>query len=154
MSCSDEALRTVGEVEKLTGIPRRRVKYFIERGILRPSGRSESGYWLYSGADMKRLRLVWLCKELEYPDSVLKAMLSDPDFPWLAELDRQIGALAERQRQCENKLLAAQFLKDRISRKDAPGFEDLYREVLAIISGRNSALKALSQNLKCVEVIQ
>lgn len=146
MSCTQEALRTVGEVEKLTGIPRRRVKYFIERGILRPSGRSESGYWLYSDGDLRNLRLVWLCKELEYPDSVLKAMLSDPDFPWLAELDRQIGALTERRRQCENKLLAARFLKDRLSRGGSPEVDELCREVLSIINGESPAPAELSQN--------
>ncbi len=149
MCCLEKDLRTVGEVEKLTGIPRRRVKYFIERGILRPSGRSEGGCWLYSEADVERLRLVWLCKELETPDEVLKAMLSDPEYPWLAELDRRIAALGERRTQCENKLLAALFLKDRASRGDIPTLEELCRQVQAILTGPDP----VSQNKKSLEVV-
>ena len=34
--------KTIGEVEKLTGIPKRKLKYFIEQGLVQPSQKSES----------------------------------------------------------------------------------------------------------------
>lgn len=37
--------KTIGEVEKLTGIPKRELKYFMEQDIMRPSQRTQSGYW-------------------------------------------------------------------------------------------------------------
>ena len=40
--------KTIGEVEKLTGIPKRELKYYIEQDIMRPSQRTECGYWAYS----------------------------------------------------------------------------------------------------------
>ena len=144
MSCTGTALKTVGEVEKLTGISRRKVKYFIERGILRPSGRSESGYWLYSKEDMENLRLVWLAKELDYPDNALKAMLAEPNYTWFSDLDLQIAILSEKRQQSENKLLAARFLKNKLSKGSKPKVEDLFQEVLAIINGDDPAPEELS----------
>lgn len=34
--------KTIGEVEKLTGIPKRELKYYIEQNITLPSQRAES----------------------------------------------------------------------------------------------------------------
>ena len=59
--------KTIGEVEKLTGIPKRKLKYFLEQRLVQPSQKSESGYWLYSDEDMKRVQLVSLCQKLDFP---------------------------------------------------------------------------------------
>ena len=37
--------RVIGEVAKLTGIPKRELKYYIEQNLIRPTQRTESGYW-------------------------------------------------------------------------------------------------------------
>ena len=50
--------KTIGEVEKLTGIPKRELKYFIEQRLVQPSQKSESGYWLYSNEDIDRKSVV------------------------------------------------------------------------------------------------
>ena len=66
--------KTIGEVEKLTGIPKRELKYFIEQRLLQPSQKSESGYWLYSGEDIKRARLAALCRELDIPVRAIRVI--------------------------------------------------------------------------------
>lgn len=48
MSGTNATGETIGEVERITGIPKRELKYYMEQGIMRPSQKSESGYWLYS----------------------------------------------------------------------------------------------------------
>lgn len=145
MICAEGALRTVGEVEMLTGIPRRRVKYCIERGILHPCGRSEGGYWLYNSDDIERLRIVWLYKELDYPDSALKDMLSNPDFSALAELNRQIETLAGKQKLCEKKICAARLVREWLTREESPDYEVMCREVRAIIDGESLEIRSVSE---------
>ena len=44
--------KTIGEVERL--IPKRTIKYYVERGILVPDCKSVSGYWLYRGSAAHR----------------------------------------------------------------------------------------------------
>lgn len=57
MSGANAQEKTIGEVEKITNISKRGLKYFIEQDIIRPSQKSESGYWLYSEDGIRR---VWL----------------------------------------------------------------------------------------------
>lgn len=145
MSSTETATKTVKQVEKLTGIPRRKVKYFIERGIFLPSKKSDSGYWLYSDSDVERLQFIALCKELDWPDDILKTMLANPDFPWLKELDRQIERLREKACLCENKLIAVRFLREQVSTGSTATLETLHQEVLAIIAGGAPALEMLKE---------
>ncbi len=146
MNTTELAVKTVGEVEKLTGIPRRKIKYFIERGIFLPSEKSESGYWLYSDLDVERLQVIALCKELAWPDGELKAMLDEQEFLRLEELDRQICRLSEQVRLSENRLLAARYLRARLARDGAQPLDRLHGEVLAILAGGAPALERLNQS--------
>lgn len=143
MNTTKLAVKTVGEVEKLTGIPRRKIKYFIERGIFVPSEKSESGYWLYSDIDVEQLQVIALCKELDWPDGALKAMLAGREYLRLEELDRQIGRLSENCRLSENRLLAAQYLRGRLAAGGAQPLDELRRDVLAILDGGRPAFERL-----------
>jgi hypothetical protein len=45
----------VGELAKRTGLTIRALHYYDNIGLLRPSGRSDSGYRLYNQSDVARL---------------------------------------------------------------------------------------------------
>jgi DNA-binding transcriptional MerR regulator len=49
-------MKTVGEVSALVGITVRTLHHYDERGLLSPSGRTDSGYRLYSERDLERLQ--------------------------------------------------------------------------------------------------
>ena len=66
MSSTKMVGKTIGEVEKFTGIPRRTLKYFIERDIMHPSCKSESGYWLYTEEDVRITQIIALLRNLGY----------------------------------------------------------------------------------------
>ena len=104
--------KTIGEVEKLTGIPKRELKYYIEQHIMRPSQRTESGYWAYSGEDIQRARLAALCRDLDLPVRAIRAVLADPAAHWREELERQIVRLTNRQGRTEVQLCLAQRLQN------------------------------------------
>ena len=79
--------KTIGEVEKLTGISKRDLKYFIEQGLSQPSLKSESGYWLYSDDNIQRVQLISLCRALDFPVSAIRTILIDPEAHWSEELE-------------------------------------------------------------------
>ena len=103
--------KTIGEVEKLTGIPKRELKYFIEQRLVQPSQKSESGYWLYSEEDMKKVQLVSLCQELDFPVRIIRTILADPSRCWQKELERQIVRLKGQKARTEIQLARADSLR-------------------------------------------
>ena len=102
--------KTIGEVEKLTEISKRDLKYFMEQGLFQPSQKSESGYWLYSGEDIKKAQLAALCRELDTPVRTIRVILADPYHHWQQELERQIIRLTEKKARTEAQLSRAEAL--------------------------------------------
>lgn len=54
----DDQIYSIGELSQLCGISVRRLRFYSDKGLLPPSARTESGYRMYSGADLARLDLV------------------------------------------------------------------------------------------------
>ncbi|URM88689.1 MerR family transcriptional regulator [Streptomyces sp. MRC013] len=62
---SDETeLFTIGELARRTGLPVRTIRFWSDRGVLVPAGRSAGGYRLYDQAAVARLDLVRTLREL------------------------------------------------------------------------------------------
>lgn len=78
----------IGAVASRTGLSLRTVRYCEEVGLVRPSGRSEGGFRLYTEADVQRLLLVRVLRPAE---------LSTEELAELLELRERISdAEAER----------------------------------------------------------
>ena len=56
-SASERLLR-IQEVAEETGLTPRSIRYYEERGLLRPAARSESAYRLYDSSDLEQLRFI------------------------------------------------------------------------------------------------
>jgi DNA-binding transcriptional MerR regulator len=81
---------TVGEVAKLARISVRALHHYDAIELLRPSGRSEAGYRLYTDADLEKLQQVLLLRELGFALEDIARVLRDPAF------DRRKALLAQR----------------------------------------------------------
>jgi DNA-binding transcriptional MerR regulator len=82
-------MRTVGEVSELAGVTVRTLHHYDEIGLVRPSGRSEAGYRLYSQADLERLQEVVVWRQLGFSLSEAQELLDDPGYDRGAALRRQ-----------------------------------------------------------------
>lgn len=89
----------VGDVAGLAGVSVRTLHHYDELGLLRPSRRSESGYRLYTDADLERLQQILFYKELGLGLEQIGEIMNAPDF------DRRAALLEQR------RLLAAQVLR-------------------------------------------
>jgi DNA-binding transcriptional MerR regulator len=87
---------TVGEVARMSGVSVRTLHHYDEIGLLRPSGRSDAGYRLYSAADLGRLRRILFYRELELSLDAIAEILADPDARDDDHLRRQHRLLRER----------------------------------------------------------
>src|SRR5436305_4885512 len=92
-------MKTVGELAELAGVTVRALHHYDELGLLRPSGRSESGYRLYSYGDLARLQEILIWRELGFSLSEVRSLLDDPAYDRLSALERQrelVGRELER----------------------------------------------------------
>jgi DNA-binding transcriptional MerR regulator len=87
---------TVGEVARVTGLTVRALHHWDQVGLVLPSGRTDSGYRLYSEADLERLHRVLGYRELGFGLDEIAAILDDPDVDAVGHLRRQHGLLTER----------------------------------------------------------
>ena len=70
---------TMGEAAKLCGVTVRTVQYYDARDILKPSELSEGGRRLYSGADIRRLRIICFLREAGLSINSISDLLSESD---------------------------------------------------------------------------
>ncbi|AVS76364.1 MerR family transcriptional regulator [Paracidovorax cattleyae] len=92
----------VGELARRTGLTVRTLHHYDEIGLLRPSTRSESGYRLYSEADVQRLHAIQTLRHLGLPLGDIAGLLQgggpDPESiigQQIQALDRQIAQATE-----------------------------------------------------------
>jgi MerR family transcriptional regulator, thiopeptide resistance regulator len=100
---------TIGEVAKIARVSVRALHHYDEIGLLEPSGRTESGYRLYTERDLERLQQVLFFRELGFALEDVARILKDPHF------DRRQALIAQRAMLVEKgqRLQAMVLLVDR-----------------------------------------
>ncbi|RFA16327.1 MerR family transcriptional regulator [Subtercola boreus] len=66
MTDAPEQMMQIGELAEKTSMSLRTIRHYDEVGILRPSGRSEGGFRLYTHSDFSRLMLIRRMKPLGF----------------------------------------------------------------------------------------
>ena len=96
---------TVGQVAALARTSVRTLHHYDRIGLLRPSGRSASGYRLYDD-DLDRLHQVLLYRGLGFSLDDVAAVLDDRTVTASEHLRRQLDLLSERIGELEEMRLA------------------------------------------------
>jgi MerR family transcriptional regulator, thiopeptide resistance regulator len=86
----------VGEVARMSGVSVRTLHHYHDVGLLVPSGRSESGYRMYSPEDLQRLQQILYYRELDFGLDGIAELLARPGAPAEHHLRRQHRLLRER----------------------------------------------------------
>ncbi len=112
MEKSEERLRTIGEVARISGVPVKTIRYYADIGLLPPAEVSESRYRLYGAEEVWRLGLIRALRHLDFSIEEVRAVvsgnLSVPDAIAL-----QLDALDNRLRHLERvRAILRQAAKD------------------------------------------
>lgn len=97
---------TISTVAKASGLSRSTLIYYDRLGLLKPSGRSRSGYRQYSSEDVERLEQISIYRKMGIPLREIKKLLQDSGIAASVEilkrrlrvLDREIAILRTQQR--------------------------------------------------------
>lgn len=104
----------IGAVAERTGLSLRTLRHYDDVGLLRPSGRTEGGFRLYTEADVQRLLLIRRMKPLgfsleEMADllDLTEALASHDDAVARARLDAYVATAQQRRANLARKLAMA-----------------------------------------------
>ncbi|MFF5041050.1 MerR family transcriptional regulator [Streptomyces nigra] len=95
-------LYSIGELARRTGLTVKTIRFYSDRGIVEPAGRTHAGYRLYAPDTAARLALVRTLRELGLGLPVIRKVvdqeltLSEVATEHIAALDAQIGILRLR----------------------------------------------------------
>ena len=64
MAETNEAYLQIGEVAERTGVTQRTLRFYEEKGLLRPPSRMDGGFRLYSEEDVKRVEMIRRLQQL------------------------------------------------------------------------------------------
>ncbi len=63
----------IGDLARKAGTTMRTIRYYEERGLLSPSGRTKGGFRLYEDEELKKLHLIRSLQQLDIPLAQVKA---------------------------------------------------------------------------------
>lgn len=104
---------TVGRVADLVGVSVRTLHHWDDIDLVRPGGRSWSGYRLYGAEDIARIHRVLVYRELGLALAQIQQILDDPGVDPLEHLQRQRSLLEERIRRLERTARAVDEMIER-----------------------------------------
>ncbi|MFJ9348325.1 MerR family transcriptional regulator [Streptomyces sp. NPDC101237] len=123
----------IGEVARRSGVSARMLRHYESLGLVRPSGRTGSGYREYDANDIRRIFHIESLRSLGLSLREIGRALDDPGFAPSA----LVGDLVRRTR---DRIAAETELLTRLSRIDAAdpaGWEDVL-QVVALLQGLGS----------------
>lgn len=115
----------VSEVAERARVTVRTLHHYDEIGLLVPSGRTESGYRLYSESDLERLYRILLYRELGFSLEGIGRVLDDPSHDRIAALRAQRALLLEKSRRTEAVIRAVDRTLETMKRGEPMSSEEI-----------------------------
>lgn len=121
----------IGEVAARTELSLRSLRHWDEVGLLRPSGRTDGGFRLYTEADVEKILLIRRMKPLGFTLEQMSAVMRDIEA--LREADPDPATIADAQARLNQVLTAAHERREKLERQLAMAdeFIDLLGHQLA-----------------------
>lgn len=117
----------IKEAEKLSGLSSRNIRFYEQKGLLKPSRNQENDYRTYSQTDIDRLRLIRILRMLDMPLEQIREVvhgdlsLQEAALRQQEKLRRQIDKMETAARFCEELSMQADpDLQELLKRMDEP----------------------------------
>lgn len=105
----------IGDVAERTGLSQRSLRYYDEIGLAVPSDRTESGYRLYTEADVDRLQFLMRFKPLGFSLEETREAMTAYDAGDRRLVSTYVEAVRERVEELRTKLAEAEKLADQLA---------------------------------------
>jgi DNA-binding transcriptional MerR regulator len=123
------------EFARMAGVTVRALHHYDRLGLLKPSGRSQSGYRLYTTRDLVRLEQIVVLKFLGLPLKQIRDVL-DQELGLADTLSRQQSVLADKRRQLDGAMYAIGQAETSLTGGGEPDWE-LFKRIIKEIEMQN-----------------
>jgi DNA-binding transcriptional MerR regulator len=97
---------TIGDVSKLTGLPKKTIRFYEDEGCIPPVARSGSGYRLYSRGDVWRLQLLRQARLLGLSLAEIKPLITQSMDTECLVFASDLMSMLERQKAAIDRRIA------------------------------------------------
>lgn len=104
-------MKKLSEVCKIVGVTRRTLQEYDKVGLLKPTSKTESGYWLYDDAAIQKLMLIQIYVEVGYERKTIKSLLESPELNIFVEYDHLIDTLENKRKRIDGMINMIKRLK-------------------------------------------
>lgn len=94
-------MKKLSEVCSIVGVTRRTLQEYEKIGLVKPTDKTDSGYWLYDDTAIRKLFLIQIFVEVGYERKAIKALLESPMLDIFNEFDRLIEILDEKRKRID-----------------------------------------------------
>ncbi len=120
------------EFAQRAGVTIRALHHYDRLGLLKPSGRTNAGYRVYSDRDFARLEQIVALKFIGFPLFQIRELLRRKDTDLLAALQQQRHILAEKRNHLDRAVLAIERAEKVVAAGGKPDWEP-FRKVIEVI---------------------
>ena len=99
---------TVKALAELAGVTPRTLRWYDQKGLLKPRRTTEAGYRLYGREEVDRLQTILFYKELGLELEAVREILDAPGFDRLAALQSHLAELETRRRRLDALILTVE----------------------------------------------
>jgi len=97
-------MKKLSEVSKIIGVTRRTLQEYDKIGLLHPTSKSESGYWLYDDETIQKLMFIQIFVEAGYERKRIKALLESDNVDLNEEYKNVISILKDKRRRIDGMI--------------------------------------------------
>ena len=127
----------VSEFAERAGVTVRTLHHYDRLGLLKPSGRTESGYRLYGERDFARLQQIVTLKFIGLPLRQIKELLDGTDLDMASTLRLQRRLLQEKRLQLEAAIQAIEEAERSLKSSHAPDLAAL-KKIIEVMERQNN----------------
>jgi len=121
---------------RLTGVTVRTLHHYDRLGLLKPSGRTESGYRLYGERDFARLGQVVTLKFIGFPLKQIKEILDRDALDLAAMLRLQREIIKEKRQHLDKAIEAIEKVERAFAANGEPDWES-FKKIIEVINMQN-----------------
>lgn len=133
-------MRKIGEVSEITGVSRKTIRGYVDKGIIAPASLTEQGYQLFDDSVITTVIAANAFQEAGFTREEIKRLFnesSDDDFDVTKMLDAALERLEIRKQRIESGIKLFEFLKTAYSSDNSVLSRCKLSEILKMTEGKS-----------------
>ena len=124
---------TIQKLAQIAGISPRALRFYDEKGLLKPARINSSGYRIYASEQVNILHHIVLYKEMGFPLEEIKEIIYSENFNPLATLENHLAKLQQKHKDIELLIETVEiniaYLKGEYKMSDSEKFKTLKKKL-------------------------